>query len=94
MNIVIRRAVKEDCERLMELVNELAVYEKAPEEVTVSLSHFIESGFGEHAGPLARCVRRRRHGLSAILRRPAIADAPSISGDTRGTEGRLCCVRS
>jgi len=48
MNIVIRRAVKEDCERLMELVNELAVYEKAPEEVTVSLSHFIESGFGEH----------------------------------------------
>ena len=48
MNIVIRRAVKEDCERLMELVNELAVYEKAPEEVTVSLSHFVESGFGEH----------------------------------------------
>ena len=48
MNIVIRRAVKEDCERLMELVNELAVYEKAPEEVTVSLAHFIESGFGEH----------------------------------------------
>jgi GNAT superfamily N-acetyltransferase len=46
MNIVIRRAVKEDCVRLMELVNELALYEKAPEEVTVSLPHFIESGFG------------------------------------------------
>ena len=30
----------------MELVNELAVYEKAPEEVTVTLDHFIESGFG------------------------------------------------
>jgi GNAT superfamily N-acetyltransferase len=46
MNVVIRRAIKEDCVRLMELVNELAVYEKAPDEVTVTLSHFIESGFG------------------------------------------------
>jgi len=31
----------------MELVNELAVYEKAPGEVTVTLQHFEESGFGE-----------------------------------------------
>lgn len=46
MNITIRRAVKEDCPRLMELVQELAVYEKAPEEVTVTLDHFMESGFG------------------------------------------------
>lgn len=46
MNIKIRRAVKEDCARLMELVQELAVYEKAPQEVTVSLQHFEESGFG------------------------------------------------
>ena len=46
MNITIRRAVKEDCPRLMELVQELADYEKAPEEVTVTLDHFIESGFG------------------------------------------------
>jgi GNAT superfamily N-acetyltransferase len=48
MNVIIRRAVKEDCVRLMELVNELAVYEKAPEEVTVTLPHFVESGFGEN----------------------------------------------
>jgi GNAT superfamily N-acetyltransferase len=47
MNITVRRAVKEDCARLMELVNELAIYEKAPQEVTVTLEHFIESGFGE-----------------------------------------------
>jgi GNAT superfamily N-acetyltransferase len=32
----------------MELVRELALYEKAPEEVTVTLTHFEESGFGEH----------------------------------------------
>lgn len=48
MSITIRRAVKEDCPRLMELVHELAVYEKAPEEVTVTLEHFKESGFGKN----------------------------------------------
>ena len=49
MNIpIIRRAVREDCPRLMDLVSELALYEKAPEEVTVSLQHFEESGFGDH----------------------------------------------
>lgn len=46
MSISIRRAEKEDCSRLLELITELAVYEKAPNEVTVSLSHFEESGFG------------------------------------------------
>lgn len=49
MEIIIRRAVKEDCPRLLELVTELAVYEKAPDEVTVSLEHFIESGFGSNS---------------------------------------------
>ena len=44
--IIIRRAVKEDCPRLLELIQELAVYEKAPDEVTVTLQHFQESGFG------------------------------------------------
>ncbi len=48
MNVIIRRAVAEDCERLMELIRELAIYEKAPEEVTVTRDHFIASGFGEH----------------------------------------------
>ncbi len=43
---LIRRAVKEDCSRILELVKELAVYEKAPDEVTVTLEHFQESGFG------------------------------------------------
>ena len=47
MKINIRRAVKEDCGRILELVKELALYEKAPDEVTVTLDHFTESGFGE-----------------------------------------------
>jgi GNAT superfamily N-acetyltransferase len=46
MNINIRPAVKEDCPRLLELVQELATYERAPNEVTVTLEHFVESGFG------------------------------------------------
>ncbi len=48
MNIIIRKAIASDCERMMELVNELAMYERAPDEVTVSMSHFIDSGFGDH----------------------------------------------
>jgi len=48
MSIAIRRAVKEDCPRLLELVKELADYEKAPNEVTVTLEHFEESGFGKN----------------------------------------------
>jgi GNAT superfamily N-acetyltransferase len=47
MEINIRRAVKEDCPRLLELIIELAVYEKAPDDVTVTLEHFTESGFGK-----------------------------------------------
>lgn len=47
MNIHLRVAVKEDCTRLLELVNELALYEKAPQEVTVTLQEFENAGFGE-----------------------------------------------
>ena len=47
MEIKIRRAVSKDCPRLLELIQEIAVYEKAPQEVTVSLEHFEKSGFGE-----------------------------------------------
>lgn len=47
MSITIRRAKKEDCPRLLELVTELAIYEKAPDDVTVTLEHFTESGFSE-----------------------------------------------
>jgi len=48
MSITIRRAIQKDCPRLLELVYELAVYEKAPNEVTVTPEHFIESGFGSN----------------------------------------------
>jgi len=45
--IIIRKAKKEDCRSMMQLIHELAEYEKAPEEVTVDFDHFVDSGFGE-----------------------------------------------
>ena len=48
MNVVIRKALPTDCRRMMELVRELAVYEKAPEAVTVDFDHFVDSGFGSN----------------------------------------------
>lgn len=46
MSYILRKAIKEDCPRLLELIKELAEFEKAPEEVTVSMDEFIDAGFG------------------------------------------------
>jgi GNAT superfamily N-acetyltransferase len=46
MQVELRVARIEDCPRLLELVHELAVFERAPDEVTVSLSEFEDAGFG------------------------------------------------
>ena len=48
MNVIIRKAVENDCHRMMELVKELAIYEKAPDEITVEFEHFVASGFGNN----------------------------------------------
>jgi GNAT superfamily N-acetyltransferase len=45
---MIREAIQTDCPQILELVKELAIYEKAPNEVTVSLEHFKVSGFGKN----------------------------------------------
>ncbi len=42
----LRYATKADCPRLLELIMELAHYERAPQEVTVTLHEFEEAGFG------------------------------------------------
>jgi GNAT superfamily N-acetyltransferase len=46
MQVHLRVAQKQDCPRLMALIQELAVYERAPQEVTVTLQQFEEAGFG------------------------------------------------
>lgn len=45
--IIIRKAVQEDCAPMLELIKELADYEKALHEVTLTLDQFIEDGFGK-----------------------------------------------
>lgn len=46
MNIVIRRAEVRDVPRMLELVHELALFERAPQEVTVTLEQMRDAGFG------------------------------------------------
>jgi GNAT superfamily N-acetyltransferase len=46
IQVKIRTAQVEDAPLLMELVRELAIFELAPNEVTVSLEEFIDAGFG------------------------------------------------
>lgn len=45
--IIIRKAVQEDCAPMLELIKELAEYEKALHEVTLTLAQFTEDGFGK-----------------------------------------------
>ncbi len=45
--ITLRVAKKEDCQRILELIVELAVFEREPQEVTVTLEEMQEAGFGE-----------------------------------------------
>jgi len=47
MEFTIRPAKREDCSAILDLVRQLAAFEKAPNEVTVTLEHFEEAGFGE-----------------------------------------------
>jgi GNAT superfamily N-acetyltransferase len=46
MKVHLRVAIKQDCPRILELINELAIFERAPQEVTVTLQHFEDAGFG------------------------------------------------
>lgn len=48
MDITLRLAKKEDCPRMMELIQELAHFERAPHEVTVTMDEFVNAGFGNN----------------------------------------------
>src|SRR5688572_22798026 len=48
MDIIIRKGVEADLEQVLGLIKELAVYEKAPKEVTNTLEAMREDGFGKH----------------------------------------------
>ncbi|PAW94163.1 GNAT family N-acetyltransferase [Mucilaginibacter sp. MD40] len=57
----IRIATKADCPRLMELIRELALFERAPEQVTVTLEEFEEAGFGKK--PVWKAFVVETHGV-------------------------------
>ena len=48
MNFSIRKATKTDLPEVLLLVKELALYENAPKEVTISLKELENDGFGVH----------------------------------------------
>ena len=48
MSIIIRDGVREDVPTMFELIKELALYEKAPEQVTNTIEQMYLDGFGEN----------------------------------------------
>lgn len=48
MEPTIRRAEARDVPRMLELVRELAIFEKEPDAVTVTKEAMLEDGFGKH----------------------------------------------
>ncbi len=49
MKLEIRKGVREDIPEALQLVKELAIYEKAPKEVTVTVEEMERDGFGNEA---------------------------------------------
>ncbi len=54
MQISIRKGTKEDMPAVHALISELALYEKAPQEVTNTVADMIRDGFGDQ--PVFRCL--------------------------------------
>ena len=54
MKINIRKSRKEDMPQVLELINELALFEKAPDEVTNTVKDMIRDGFGKQ--PVFKCL--------------------------------------
>lgn len=71
MDITIRKATKEDMGRVHELIIELAMYEKLPQEVELKPGDLVNDGFGEK--PLFHCfvaeVNSRVEAMAIIYNR-------------------------
>lgn len=48
MNIQIRKGEQKDMPKVLELIKELAIYEKAPDEVETTVEELTEDGFGKN----------------------------------------------
>ena len=49
MEFTIRKGIKSDLPQVLNLIKELATYEKAPDEVAVSIEEMERDGFGENS---------------------------------------------
>lgn len=47
-DVIVRKGTQDDVPRVLELIQELATYEKAPNEVTITLEELTNDGFGEN----------------------------------------------
>lgn len=48
MSVIIRKGIREDVPVMFELIKELALYEKAPEQVTNTVEQMYLDGFGDN----------------------------------------------
>lgn len=48
MEVSVRKGVKADLPEMLALIKELAIYEKAPDEVTITIEELEHDGFGEY----------------------------------------------
>jgi len=68
MEINIRKAEARDMQDVLDLIKELAIFEKEPDAVIISEEDLIRDGFGEH--PLFTCfvaeVEGKIHGMALI----------------------------
>ncbi len=63
MEITLRNAVKTDIPDILELIKELALYERAPLEVTITTEDLEKDGFGEN--PIFHVIMAYADGLVA-----------------------------
>lgn len=67
---------------MMELIQELAVYEKEPDAVTVSFEHFVDSGFGD-----------KPVWWAWVAEAPSASPSPSEEGRGEVVGFALCYIR-
>ncbi|WP_224484001.1 GNAT family N-acetyltransferase [Robertkochia aurantiaca] len=94
MEYVIRPAVKEDMKQVLDLIQELAEFEKEPDAVEITVSDLEKDGFGEH--PKFVCfvaeVNHRIGGMALVYPRYSTWKGETVhledlivSEDLRGT---------
>ena len=54
MSVTIRQATKADCAAILQLIKDLALYEKAPDQVEITLAQLTADGFGD--SPKFECL--------------------------------------